>query len=76
MVQLEGQLSQYQYQLDLYVVHTGEAPRAPPPRAQTTPSSMLHTMFVVVTQGMQIRILPGSKSWFADFRLEIRRFEF
>eukprot|EP00967_Tisochrysis_lutea_P145413 scaffold273034_cov28-Tisochrysis_lutea.AAC.4 len=31
MVQLEGQLSQYQYQLDLYVVHTGEAPRAPPP---------------------------------------------
>ena len=34
------------------------------------------SMFVVVTKGVPIRILRGLQSWFADFRLEIRRFEF
>ena len=34
------------------------------------------SMFVLVTQGVQIRILPGLKSWSVDFRLEIRRFDF
>ena len=34
------------------------------------------SMFVVVARGVQIRILPGLKYWVADFRLEIRGFEF
>ena len=34
------------------------------------------SMFAVVEQGVQIRILPGLKSRSADFRLEIRGLEF
>eukprot|EP00967_Tisochrysis_lutea_P046070 scaffold55908_cov32-Tisochrysis_lutea.AAC.3 len=37
---------------------------------------ILSSMFVVVAQGVQIRMLPGLNTWFADFRFEIRGVEF